>query len=66
MKHRPRSKYDKTLQERLNDQAQRLRDEAARTPPGAARDMLLRRAIQAEATSRLDGWLASSELRAPR
>jgi hypothetical protein len=66
MKHRLRSKDDKTLQERLNEQAQRLRREAAKTPPGTARDMLLHRAIQAEATSRLDGWLASSELRPPR
>ncbi len=65
MKHRPRSKDDKTLQERLNEQAQRLGREAAKTPPGTARDMLLQRAIQAEATSRMDGWLASSELRPP-
>jgi hypothetical protein len=65
MKHGLRSKNDKTLQECLNEQAQRLRREAAQLPDGRARDLLLRRAGQAETASQLDGWLSSPGLRPP-
>ena len=66
MKQRLYGNHEKTFQERLNDQAQRLRDEAAKTTPGTARDLLLRRVGQAETASQLDGWLSSSGLRPPK
>jgi hypothetical protein len=65
MKHGLRIKHEKTFQERLNEQAQVFRDEAKRIPPGTARDLLFRRADQAEAASQLDRWLSSPGLRQP-
>jgi hypothetical protein len=46
-------------------EAARLRKEARGTPPGVARDQLMRRARQAEAASHMHGWLASPELKRP-
>jgi hypothetical protein len=65
MKHGLRIKHEKTFQERLNEQARVLRDDAARIPPGTARDLLLRRAGQAETALHLDEWLSSPGLRPP-
>jgi hypothetical protein len=60
------SKHQKTFQERLAEEAQRLKDEAERIPHGTARELLLRRARQAETASHMDGWLSSQELRPPK
>lgn len=65
MKLRIRVKHDKTFQERLNEQAQRLKEDFAKTPSDAYRELLLRRASEAEAGSRVARWLASAELRRP-
>lgn len=54
-------KHDKTFQERLNEQARRLREDFSKTPSDAYRELLLRRASEAEAGSRLEKWLASPE-----
>jgi hypothetical protein len=56
----------KTFQERLAEEAQRLRAEAEDIPHGPAREQRLRRARQAETASHMDGWLSSSELRPPK
>jgi hypothetical protein len=53
------------LDQRLTDQAQRLRNEAQGTLPGMAREQLLRRARQAETAAHIEQWLASPGLRAP-
>ena len=45
------------LDERLREQAQRLRKEAAGTPPGIARDKLIREAGSLEAASQIQEWL---------
>jgi hypothetical protein len=59
-------KHEKTFQQRLKDEALRLRDEATDLPPGKDRELLLNRAEQAEKASRMDAWLSSSGLRPPK
>lgn len=54
-----------TLEQRLLDEAARLRAQAQRAPPGVDRERLLRRARQAETTSHLDKWLSSKGLQPP-
>jgi hypothetical protein len=54
------------LDQRLIEEAQRLRKEAKGTHPGIERDRLIRRARQAETAARLSEWLASPRLQAPR
>ena len=48
---RRRFKQIKSLEERLTEQAKRLREEAKLLPPGAEREGLIRRARQAETGS---------------
>jgi hypothetical protein len=45
---RRRFKQTQSLEERLSEEAKRLRAEAKLLPPGAARDEMIRRARQAE------------------
>jgi hypothetical protein len=59
-------KRDKTLQERLFAEAQRLIQDAAKTPSEAYRDLLLRRVSKLEEALRVQKWLASPELQAPK
>jgi hypothetical protein len=66
MNQRARVKHEKTFQQRLNDEALHLRDEAAALTSGKDRKLLLKRADQAEKTSRIDAWLSSSGLRPPK
>jgi hypothetical protein len=61
-----RVKHEKTFQQRLKDEALRLRDEDADLPSGKDRELLLKRAEQAEKASRIDAWLSSSGLRPPK
>lgn len=65
MKQGIRVKRDKTFQERLNEEAQRLILEAAKTPSEVYRDLLLRRVSKLEEDSRVERWLSSPELRRP-
>jgi hypothetical protein len=67
MQTRPRFPQNlKSLSQRLNDEAQRLRKEARGTQPGVERERLIRKARQAETASRIDKWLSSPGLQAPR
>ena len=66
MSQRMRVKHEKTFQQRLKDEALRLRDEAADLPSGKDRELLLNRAEQAEKASRIAAWLSSSGLRPPK
>jgi len=66
MNQRMRVKHEKTYQQRLKDEALRLRDEDADLPSGKDRELLLKRAEQAEKASRIDAWLSSSGLRPPK
>ena len=54
------------LDQRLTEQAERLRKEAQGTPPGVMRDQLIRQARQAETASHMQEWLSSPGLQPPR
>lgn len=62
---RKRTKHTQSLQERLLTSADEARERAQRMPPGKARDMLLRRAMQDEVTSSLTEWLSAPGYRRP-
>jgi hypothetical protein len=59
MQHRRRFKQTTTLEERLDQEARRLREQAKKLPPGPEREEFNRKARQAEAASRLSDWLAT-------
>ena len=63
---RRRFKQTVSLEERLAQEAKRLRDEARLLPPGAEREALLRRARQAETGSHMSEWLSSPGLQPPK
>jgi hypothetical protein len=61
---RRRFKQIQSLEQRLSDEAKRLRDEAKLLPPGAAREALIRKA-RGEIFSHMTEWLSSPGLRPP-
>jgi hypothetical protein len=63
---RRRFNQTQSLEERLSEEAKRLRAEAKLLPPGAVRDVLIRKARQAETGSRMSEWLTSPGLQPPR
>jgi hypothetical protein len=63
---RLRFKQTQSLEERLSEEAKRLRAEAELLPLGARRDEMIRKARQAEIASRLNEWLTSPGLRPPQ
>jgi hypothetical protein len=65
MQHRRRIKQILSLEERLAQEAQRLREEARSLPPGLRRDQLLRKARQCETGSHVSEWLQSAGLQPP-
>jgi hypothetical protein len=58
-------KQTQSLEERLSEEAKRLRAEAKLLPPGARRDEMIRKARQAETASHMNEWLTSPGLRPP-
>ena len=62
---RRRFKQQVALDQRLLQQAERLRQEAREARPGIQRDKLLRLARQAETAAHMSEWLSSPELRPP-
>ncbi|MHC2577378.1 hypothetical protein ACVI1J_009071 [Bradyrhizobium diazoefficiens] len=62
---RRRLKQTMSLEERLAEQAQRLREEAKSLPPGIERERTIRKARQAETGSHISEWLRSPGLRPP-
>ena len=62
---RRRFQHTTPLEQRLTEEAQRLRKEARGTPPGIERERLVRRARQAETAVHIQEWLKSPGLRAP-
>ena len=62
---RPRIMHKATLEERLAQEAQSLREQAEALPPGRDRENLLRRARQAETASHMSEWLSSPGLMSP-
>jgi hypothetical protein len=65
MKPRRRFKQTRTLEQRLTDELQYLRQEASKLPPCLEREHLLRKARHVEAASRINGWLTTPGLRSP-
>jgi hypothetical protein len=63
---RRRFKQTKSLEERLSEEAKRLREEAKLLAPSAVREALLRKARQAETGSHMSEWLRSPELQPPK
>jgi hypothetical protein len=51
-----------SFEERLAEEAQRLKNEAKALPPGTQREGLLRKARQAETASHINQWLNSPGL----
>jgi hypothetical protein len=62
---RRRLKQTLSLEERLAEEAKRLREEAKLLPPGPQRETLLRKARQCDTGSHMSEWLRSPELRPP-
>ena len=63
---RRRVKQIQSLEDRLAEEAKRLREKAKSLPLGAARETLLRKARQAETGSHISEWLRSPELQPPK
>ncbi|TYO61500.1 hypothetical protein FXV83_37690 [Bradyrhizobium hipponense] len=66
MKHRRRFKQSSPLEERLAEEAERLRQEATKLPPGSRRESLLRKARLDETTAHIAEWLTSPGLQQPK
>jgi hypothetical protein len=65
MQQRRRIHHTTSLEERLAEEAKRLREEAKLLPPGAGREALLRKARQCDTGSHMSEWLRSPGLRPP-
>jgi hypothetical protein len=63
---RLRFKQTTSLEQHLMEHAERLRKEANGGPLGVQRDKLIRKARQMETASRIQEWLSSPGLQAPR
>ena len=67
MAQRRRTKHTATFEKRLAEEAIRFKEAAEKQPPGStARELLLRRARQAETASHIDNWLRSPGLQPPK
>jgi hypothetical protein len=66
MQKRNRFKQVQSLEERLAEEAKRLREEAELLPHGNQRDEVETKARQAETGSRISDWLQSPGLRSPQ
>ena len=66
MQRRRRIKQTLTLEQRLAQEAQRLREEAKALPPGPSQERLLRKARQDEMVAHLAEWITSPGLRPPK
>jgi len=63
---RRRVKHTTTFEERLADEAIKFKEAAEKQPPGStARELLLRRARQAETALHINKWLRSPGLQPP-
>jgi hypothetical protein len=64
---RKRVKHTATFEERLAEEAVKFREAADQQPPGSmARELLLRRARQAETASGINKWLSSPGIQPPK
>jgi hypothetical protein len=63
MSSRTRIKHGISFGQRLANEAQRAREMAVALPPGKKRDALLEKGLLADLAARINGWLASPELK---
>jgi hypothetical protein len=64
---RRRVKHTATFEERLAQEAIKFKEAAEKQPLGSlARELLLRRARQAETAAHINDWLRSAELQRPK
>jgi hypothetical protein len=66
MSHRRRFKRTESIQDRLSAWAKLVRVQADQLCPGPERDMLLKKARQADVASHLNLWANSPGLQPPR
>jgi hypothetical protein len=66
MQQQRRFKQTQTFEQRLAEEATRFRNAAEDLPQGMARELLLRRARQAETALHLSDWLRSPGLQPPK
>ncbi len=66
MQQRRRFKQTVSLQDRISSFAETARKVAALRPPGAERDVLLRKARQADTAANLTDWVNSPGLQPPK
>ena len=67
VKRRRRIVHKESFEERLAEEARRFKEAAEEQPHGSmARELLLRRARQAETASRMNDWLSSPGLASPK
>jgi hypothetical protein len=62
---RRRHKQTISFKDRLADWAQKIREQAARLPPGTERDQMLKRESQADTAAHLNDWANSPGLQPP-
>ena len=55
-----------SLEQRLAEEAQRLREQAKKLPPGPDRERLLRKVREDEMVAQMAGWITSPGLRPPK
>jgi len=65
MLKRRRQKQTISFKGRLAEWAEKIREQAARLPPGIERDEMLKKASQADTAAHLDDWANSPGLRPP-
>ena len=67
VQQRKRVKHTATFEERLAEEAIKFKEAAEQQPAGSsARELLLRRAGQAETASHINNWLSSPGLQPPK
>jgi hypothetical protein len=66
MKRRRRIEQSLSLEERLAEEAERLRKEARTLPPGQKQEILLHKVRQDEVAVHLTAWLTSPGLQPPK
>jgi hypothetical protein len=55
-----------SLEQRLAEEAKRLREQAKKLPPGPDRERLLRKAREDEMVAQMAGWITSPGLQPPK
>ena len=66
VQHRRRIKHVASFEDRLAYEAHRCKEQAKVLPHGQQRDMLLRKARQAETAAHISEWLSSPGLASPK